>query len=138
MKFINDKWCNLFTGPLTKKGYGVAWKYGTNKAHRIAYMDTHGPIPKGQAVLHHCDVRHCIEPAHLYLGTQVENMADMVERDRANKPKGEKNGRAVLTEADVRHIRSSHFRPETLAKYYSVTVACIKNALTKKSWSHID
>lgn len=126
--------CKLFTGSLDYAGYGRVHKHGTRRAHRAAYMDAYGPIPKGQFVLHHCDVRNCIEPTHLYLGTQADNMRDMVIRGRANRPNGGKNGRVLLTEEDIKHIRRSLFKPATLAKYYGVSRSCIYAILKRKTW----
>lgn len=130
--------CKLFTGSLDCAGYGRVCRHGTRRAHRAAYMDVYGLIPKGQPVLHHCDVRNCIEPEHLYLGTQKDNMRDMVMRGRANRPNGGKNGRALLKEEDVLHIRRSGFNFTTLAKYYGVSRACIHAIKTYKTWQWLE
>jgi hypothetical protein len=70
------------------QGYGV---YGTRRefAHRYAYALANGPIPDGLCVLHRCDVRLCVNPEHLFLGTRPENTADMVRKGRQRvMPKG--------------------------------------------------
>ncbi len=57
-------------------------------AHRISYELYKGPIPLGLNILHHCDVPCCVNPNHLYAGTQKENVHDMIRRGRAKNPKG--------------------------------------------------
>jgi hypothetical protein len=75
--------CWHFTGWLDKDGYGVLIAHRRHqRAHRVAWALTHGPIPDGLLVLHTCDRPGCCNPRHLYLGTQADNMADMIDRDR--------------------------------------------------------
>lgn len=84
--------CWVWPGMLTPDGYGKArfdGKWG--KTHRLMYEALHGPIPDGMSVLHSCDERRCCNPEHLRLGTQRDNVQDMVERKRIFT--GEKKGR---------------------------------------------
>jgi hypothetical protein len=76
--------CRLWTGGLTGRlGYGTLNIAGkTVGAHRAAWMVAHGPIPKRMCVCHRCDVRHCINPDHLWLGTHQQNIADRVAKGR--------------------------------------------------------
>lgn len=76
--------CKIWDGPVSH-GYG---QRGKRRAHRIAYEDAYGPIPEGLGVLHRCDVKLCVEPTHLFLGTQRDNLNDMRAkgRDRNNSP----------------------------------------------------
>lgn len=70
-------------------GYGSVWWQGRSRhAHRVAWTLARGPVPDGMGVLHHCDNPPCCNPAHLYLGTDVENARDRVERGRAKGPSG--------------------------------------------------
>src|SRR5437868_10934090 len=73
-------------------------------AHRVAYELQYGPIPDGLSVLHHCDVPLCCNPAHLFLGTQADNMADMARKGRSSDQRGEANTNRKLTAAQVAEI----------------------------------
>ena len=66
--------CWLWTGPVNRDGYG----YHSGLAHRLAYRLEHGPIPSGLMVCHRCNVRLCVNPAHLYAGTALDNARDTV------------------------------------------------------------
>ena len=103
--------------------------------HRVMYELVHGPIPKGEAVCHTCDVPNCVEPEHLAIGTNAENTADMLRKGRA--PHGERNGMTKFTEDDVRFIRSSIATNFELACKYNVTEGTIGNVRNRKTWSHI-
>lgn len=77
--------CWLWKGPLSN-GYGSYYFEGrAQPAHRASWKMAKGPIPKGMFVLHICDVRPCVNPEHLFLGTQADNMADMVAKGRASR-----------------------------------------------------
>lgn len=94
--------CWLWTGAKSGTKYGIIWKQGKiHLAHRISWELRHGSPPT-KDVLHKCDVRLCVRPFHLYLGTNVENTRDRHKRGR--DAKGIRNGFAKLTDADVLEI----------------------------------
>src|SRR5262245_18499994 len=96
----------LWTGGYDAKGYGkFKCKGRTLRAHRFSWTVYRGEIPPGTCVLHKCDVPCCVNPDHLFLGDNAANAADRVYKKRAAS--GPQNGRAKLTEADVRAIRQS-------------------------------
>jgi hypothetical protein len=96
--------CWLRPSPLTQSGYSVLTVDGRQvRAHRFAWEVSNGrPVPEGLCVLHRCDVRNCIRPDHLWLGTDADNNADMWAKNRG--PSGERNGNAKHPE--IRWIRA--------------------------------
>jgi hypothetical protein len=90
----------------TKDGYGQFTLYGRLRyAHRFAWEVTNGPVPEGMEVCHQCDNPPCCNPAHLFLGSQEDNVRDMIAKRRHRPPqpsRGERNVNAKLTAARVR------------------------------------
>ncbi len=108
-------------------------------AHRIAYELTYGPIPDGMVVRHSCDYGRCCNPAHLVIGTQSENMADALARGRTAR--GEKNGNAKLTAADVRQIRAELANGASrrqLADHFGVSIGAVKHIALGTTWPEPD
>lgn len=103
-----------------------------DKASRVSWHLTFGEIPDGMSVLHKCDNPPCVRPDHLFLGTQTENMRDMVVKQR--NAFGVRNGRAKLNEAAVRHIRSVMGE---LAQRYGVTVGAVAGVGARHKWKHV-
>lgn len=82
---VDANGCHIFSGLKNKKGYGkVAFKYKHYRAHRVSYEISFGKIPDGIYVLHKCDNPSCINVEHLFLGTDLDNKADMVSKGRQN------------------------------------------------------
>jgi HNH endonuclease len=76
--------CRVFTGHLSEQGYGrIGFRGRVDYAHRVAWTFTRGEIPEGMCVLHSCDNPACINPDHLWLGTQGDNMHDKAAKGRA-------------------------------------------------------
>lgn len=124
----NEAGCLLWTGARDSGGYGKVMRDGKNvSAHRWAYRLTHGEIPAGMHVCHRCDVRLCVNPSHLFLGTRAENMADMVAKGRygANRKRyrGEAHPNAKLTDkqiAEMKALRSTGLSYAAVAANYGV------------------
>jgi hypothetical protein len=77
--------CWLWTATKDRRLYGRFWNDGNRfGAHRTAWELTRGPIPPGLYVLHHCDTPPCVNPEHLFIGTQTDNMRDMAAKGRAS------------------------------------------------------
>jgi HNH endonuclease len=118
-------------------GYGNISRNGkTQKAHRVSYEAFKGPIPPGLVVRHTCDNPCCVNPDHLILGTQKDNMADRDSRGRRDV-KGEQVGTAKLTEKEVLEIRASSESLSKLAAKYNVDKSNVYQIKAGKSWKHL-
>lgn len=134
VKKANECW--LWQGALDQFGYGhttgsyIGQKNKTLRVHRVSYELHNGKIPDGMNVLHKCDVRNCVNPEHLFLGSQDDNMQDMAKKGRRKGINcGSENGRAKLTAAKVKEIRelykTGHFTQMCLARIYGISQAQI-------------
>jgi len=142
--------CWLWTGPKFYNGYGEIRKPKGNVtgAHRISWELHFGPIPKGLFVCHKCDVKLCVNPDHLFLGTHRENMRDLVNKGLSGKgivhPEaihfGEENGNSKLKASQVIEIRAE-FKLGTnahkLAEIFHVTPNMISKIVTRRYWKNV-
>jgi hypothetical protein len=130
--------CILFTGCKDTGGYGLKrYKNKLYKAHRFVWIQTFGEIPDGLFVCHKCDVRACINPEHLFLGTNSDNMKDMYSKGRGNNLRGDNNPCAKLTKEQVNEIRVLLTYPITLtqiASKYNVDRSLIGLIKANKIW----
>lgn len=100
--------CWKWLGSIATNGYGQLGVRGRSRvSHRIAWELTNGPVPQGLYVLHRCDVRSCVNPSHLFLGTLSDNMRDCARKGRVYSPKGEASHSAKLSDDQVRQIRTA-------------------------------
>ena len=132
--------CWLWRGGIDHYGYGKFHVDGTwAKAHRIAYELAFGEIPTEKCVCHVCDIRACVRPAHLFLGTKSENTLDCFRKGRISK--GDQHCHAKLTTADVREIRRSYSMGEAsqriIATRFGVNQSNISCVVSRKTWAHI-
>lgn len=130
--------CWLWQGKPSTSGYGtVSYQGKYIGAHRIAWFLVFGKMPNLN-ILHSCDNPICVNPTHLRNGTNVENIADKVLRNR--QAKGEKITISKLKDNEVREIRknSQNLSRNDLAKIYNVTYCTIANIIKGISWKHLD
>lgn len=85
---VTESGCWIWIGHLNHGGYGVAYEVGRKSvgAHRLSWVIHRGDIPAGLHVLHRCDVRACVNPDHLFLGTNADNVKDRVAKGRSTNP----------------------------------------------------
>ncbi len=105
--------------------------------NRFSWMIYRSPIPNGKSVLHTCDNKRCVNPNHLYLGTQKENNRDRYARGRDNRANGEKIRSSKFTADQVRFIRDSKESVGTLAKQFGVWHSAISKIKLRQRWQHI-
>lgn len=133
--------CWLWDGAKNNQGYGVmnVGAHRVQTAHRLAWEIARGPIPEGQCVLHRCDNPSCINPAHLFLGTQKDNAEDREQKGRS--PLGEARPNSKLTVAAVAEIRriaaEGGMSLRGLGRRYGVCLATIRQVLTGRTWTHV-
>jgi hypothetical protein len=123
-------------------GYGItSYKGKAWKTHRLAWFFTFGEIPENMKVLHKCDNTKCVRPDHLFLGTQEDNIKDMVSKNRQkNSPRfGEENPMSKLTEEQVKEIRSRYVSGNgyKLAKEFGVWPMTINRIVRNVTWRTI-
>jgi hypothetical protein len=131
--------CFLWTGYLAPNGYGELRIDGSKmSAHRASWVLHRGQIPGGMFVCHKCDNRACVNPDHLFLGTQKDNMRDAASKGRMNpNQKGERNRAAKLKQDDVLFIRKSSERGVALALRFNVSQALVTMIRKGRVWNHI-
>jgi hypothetical protein len=132
--------CWLWTGKAIRHGYGAITTRGKSiGVHRLSYELAYGPIPPGMCVCHKCDVRACVRPDHLFLGTLQDNHDDMVRKGR--HVLGPKVRQARLRPDDIPAIRAAYktqrFSHADLARQYRVSTSTIQRVVARESWKHI-
>lgn len=130
--------CWTWSGYRDKDGYGV-FTFGQKfrkRAHVFAMILTVGEIPSGMFVCHRCDNPPCCNPAHLFIGTPKDNVADMYAKGRAVV------GNRILTPEQVVEIRSKHkpfiYTQKMLAAEYGVSLSAIEKIIARKQWRGVD
>jgi hypothetical protein len=171
--YVASDGCWLWAKSKSKNGYGLL-SVGRKmiKPHRLSWELAIGPIPKGEGahgtcVCHKCDVRHCVNPAHLFLGSHLDNIRDMEAKGRADHPKGDRTGartkperlpwgdrngsrlhpesrprgtkhaNAKLTEPDIINIRRDPRRQADIAKDFGITQSLVSVIKRRAGWKHI-
>ncbi len=133
-----DTACWVWTGHVVKDGYGHIKRGKTMVlTHRLSWELTNGEIPHGLLVLHKCDNPACVNPLHLFLGTDADNARDRDSKGRLGNRKGSVNGNAKLAESDVISIRSCSKPTKAIAEEYRVSVPLIQKIKNRSIWRHV-
>lgn len=148
--------CWLWTGGHHNGGYGVIGLPDGNVGltHRVSWEMHFGKVPPGLHVCHKCDVRGCVRPSHLFLGTNADNVADKVAKGR--QPRGETSGprmhpdriprgaalpQAKLTELRVQQMRQQYaggkLRMIDLAESFGISLAAVHGVIHRRTWKHV-
>ena len=134
--------CWLWTAGTDKDGYGrFMWNMRNPRSHRVAYELLVGPIPEGLYACHTCDNPPCCNPAHIFLGTQLDNIRDAASKGRlatGNCTRTKGCPGVALSPADVQDIRSACGKSNrVLARHYGVHPSTISRARRMETWKHV-
>jgi len=143
--------CWLWRGNCSSNGYGrTLYRRKHYGAHRLSWQIHFGPIPDDLVVCHSCDVRNCVNPAHLFLGTPADNVHDCWAKGRhlhlsvTNPecvPRGETSGMSKLTDAAVADIRRRYaaggIAQDALGREFGVHQGTISSIVRDKTWKHV-
>ncbi|PLY41200.1 hypothetical protein CSZ94_17255 [Janthinobacterium sp. ROICE36] len=142
---ITPSGCRNWTLCLDKDGYGRAFVASfpeTNRAHRLSRIAFHGSISDGLVVMHSCDNPQCVNPVHLSLGTQLQNIADSRDKERGGAYfySGQENPKCVIDDDGVRRIRTLKRSGMTHSRI-GAEVGCSKTlvtlVVTGRRWAHV-
>jgi hypothetical protein len=140
--------CWNWTASITGSGYGQIGRgragEGNALSHRLAWELARGPIPETLQVLHRCDNKLCCNPAHFFLGTQLDNIRDMDAKGRGRRPRGRRGiagPNAKLTDADVVAMRELYATGQAdqveLAARFGVGQSTVSSIVRRETWSHL-
>lgn len=136
-----DGSCTVFTGSRDDCGYGrIHQGKKLIRLHRAVWERDNGKVPSGKVVMHLCDNRACINPSHLVLGTQVQNIADMDLKRRRRSLRGTEQTQAKLSEKDIPVIKNRLGAGDTcaaIARDYSVSEGLIRHIKKGRIWRHV-
>ena len=113
------------------------WKGNRIYAHRCSWLLHYAEIPGDMQVCHHCDNPGCVNPAHLFIGTQSDNIQDAANKNRLVDNSGAMNGRAKLTIRQIIDIRASSASKVALARRHNVDRKTIWNIVNYRTWKYI-
>lgn len=131
--------CWLWTAASLRGGYGVFWyQKHQHNAHRVSWILSNGDIPGDLFVLHRCDNRACVNPQHLFLGTQKENIHDMIRKNRRHSTAGENAPMRKLVWSEVHTIRHLYFAErrsqQEIAEHFSISRQNITRICSRQQW----
>lgn len=149
---FDEKWmpepnsgCWLWAAASSSEGRYGCMRVGDTmrQAHRVAWQIYKGTIPPGMVVCHKCDTTHCVNPDHLFLGTQAENIADMDFKRRrgitSHAPDDPPHSKLSPNQIpEVRRLCRSGIGQKKIAKMFGITQSAVSNINTGRSWVGIE
>ncbi len=128
-----DSGCWEWTASNDGRGYGVVWYRGRlQKAHRAFYMESIGEIPDGMDLCHSCDNRACVNPAHMFVGSRLENMQDCVRKGRF--PRGVHSHKTTIGPEKAALIREDPRSYREISAHYGVSMGSITKIKKYGAW----
>lgn len=142
VKNIDECW--EWTGSKDGGGYGIFpnSKFKETKSHRIAWEIEFGEVPDSLWVLHECDNASCVNPYHLFLGTNADNIQDKVKKERQSRLFGERNGMSKMNKEKVQEMRSLYatrnYSYRDLVRLFNISQAQVARIIKRESWLWVD
>ncbi len=141
---FDEKWipepysgCWIWTSTTDQLGYGHFYLNGAAFSHRVSWTIYRGEIPKGMNVCHKCDTPSCVNPDHLFLGTDADNIRDAVRKGRWSDARGEAHGNSKLTNEQVTAIRNDPRIYDEIKADYGIARSHVCRIKRRQAWSHI-
>ena len=130
--------CWEWTAAKHKDGYGIFWVDNTVfLSHRISAKYFANLNIDNLCICHSCDNPSCVNPQHLFAGTQADNVKDMDNKGRRHNRKGINNGRAKLSENDIKDIQTKQLSYKEYMKKYNISNKTVYNIWNNITWTHI-
>lgn len=133
--------CWIWQGSTCRDQYGQIRLIKRNwRTHRLMHFITFGTMPDDMLCCHKCDTPRCVNPAHLFLGTDADNNADRKAKNRTKSPKGEKSGMSKLSQSqamEIREARARGVRLIDLAPKFGVSLSTISCIARGRTWGHL-
>jgi hypothetical protein len=134
----DENGCHPWRGPSFSQGYGLCWHGAERYAHRHSFVMHKGSIPPGNLVRHRCDNRGCVNPEHLILGTNRDNMKDALER--STLARGSRR-RPDVSEDDVLQARHAfhgkELRLKDVAANLGMSISQASDIMWGRLWRHV-
>jgi len=135
---IRESGCWEWGGAKSMKGYGRIQFEGRHWAtHRLVAHIKIADVSEDAVVCHRCDNPCCLNPDHLFIGTQKQNVDDRDQKGRRNQARGERQGSAKLTAEEVLAIRLDPRKPRVVAEAFGISHAHVGNIKANRAWKHV-